>query len=350
MRRLTTLTFNIVFILALFTSCSNLAPKEGEDTEKEATKEMVRVIWLEEKEIPRSIEIASTLEASNTVHLAPATPGKIEQILVEIGDKVKKGEILVQMDDAQFVQSKIQMNNLKTDFSRMDTLKKTGSIAKQQYDQMAAQYEVAQKNVDYLAENTTLIAPFSGVISGKYFEDGEIYSGTPVATVGKAAIVSLIQINRLKTIVSISERYFPAIKKGMVANVKVDVYPDMQFEGKIIRIYPTVNPQSRSFEVEISINNKNNLLRPGMFCRITIDLKKVKAMVLPAMAVLKMQGSNNRYLFVDKNGKAKSVDVEMGDRFNDQVEVISSELKPGDKIVINGQDRLLDGSEIQVAD
>ena len=348
MKRLNTLTLLIAILLVVFSSCTDAAKEEGENAEKAAAKEMVRVIPLEEQEIARSIEIASTLEAFNEVHLAPTTPGRIEKITVEIGDKVNKGQTLIQMDDAQLNQSKIQMNNLKTDFSRLDTLKKVGSIAKQQYDQMAAQYEISQQNVDYLARNTTITAPFSGVISGKYFEDGELYSGSPVATLGKAAIVSLIQIDKLKTLVSISERYFPIIKKGMVAKVNVDVYPNMEFEGKIIRIYPTINPQSRSFEVEISIDNKNNLLRPGMYSRITIDLQKVNALVLPAMAVLKMQGSNDRYLFVDENGTAKRIEVEMGKRFDDKVEVISTVLKPGDKVVINGQDRLLDGSEIQV--
>lgn len=350
MKRLNTLTLLIAILPVVFFSCTDMAKTEGDNAEKPATKEMVRVISLEKQEIARSIEIASTLEAFNEVHLAPATPGKIEEIRVEIGDKVTKGQTLIQMDDAQLIQSKIQMNNLKTDFSRLDTLKKVGSIAKQQFDQMATQYEISQENVDYLARNTTITAPFSGVISGKYFENGELYSGTPVATVGKAAIVSLIQIDKLKTLVSVSERYFPSIRKGMIAKVKVDVYPDMEMEGKIIRIYPTINPQSRSFDVEISIDNQNNLLRPGMFSRITIDLQKVNALVLPAIAVLKMQGSNDRYLFVDENGIAKRIEVEMGKRFNDKVEVISDELKPGDKIVINGQDRLLDGSEIQVVD
>ncbi len=350
MKRLNILTLIITSLAVIFSSCSNKSSNDAGTAEQVVQKENVRVILLEDQEIPRSIEIASTLEPYNEVHLAPSTPGKIEKILVEIGDNVKEGETLVKMDDAQLIQSRIQMDNLKNDFSRLDTLKKVGSIAIQQFDQMATQFEVAQKNVEYLAENTTLTAPFSGVISGKYFENGEIYSGSPVAAVGKSAIVSLIQIDKLKALVSISERYFPGIKKGMTAKVKVDVYPNMEFEGEIIRIYPTINPQSRSFEVELTIDNRNNLLRPGMFSRITIDLEKVNALVLPAIAVLKMQGSNNRYLFVDENGIAKRIAVEMGERFDDKVEVISSELKPGDKIVINGQDRLLDGSEIQVVD
>ncbi|MBN2635803.1 MAG: efflux RND transporter periplasmic adaptor subunit [Prolixibacteraceae bacterium] len=348
MKRLNILTILVACLPVVLTSCSNATSEQDGTIKNETKKEMVRIISLEEQEIPRSLQITSTLKAFNEVHLASAVPGKIEKILVEIGDYVNEGDTLVKMDDSQLIQARIQLNNLKTDFLRLDTLKKEGSIAEQQYDQLTAQYEVAMQNADYLARNTTLRASFDGVISGKYFENGEIYSGSPVASIGKAAIVSLIQINKLKTVVSISERYFPDIKEGMSAKVKVDVYPNMEFDGKITRIYPTINPQSRSFEAEISVDNRNDLLRPGMFSRITIELEQVNAFVLPAMAVLKMQGSNERYLFVSENGKAKRVAVEMGERYDDMVEVISNSLKSGDKIVINGQDRLLDGTEIQV--
>jgi multidrug efflux pump subunit AcrA (membrane-fusion protein) len=87
-----------------------------------------------------------------------------------------------------------------------------------------------------------------------------------------------------------------------------------------------------------------------MFTRITIDLEKTNALVLPAVAVLKMQGSNVRYLFVNENGKAKRIEVELGNRFDDKVEVISEELKIGDKVVVNGQARLLNGMEIEVVE
>jgi RND family efflux transporter MFP subunit len=349
MKRLNILTVLTAVVPFIVFSCTQPAEKKAEVT-TQPSKEVVRVLTLGEEEIARSVEYTSTLEPFNEVHLAPSAPGKIEAINVEIGDRVNKGDVLIQMDDAQLIQSKIQANNLQTDFSRLDTLRKTGSIAQQQYDQLASQYEMARKNVEFLSENTTITAPFPGVISGKYFENEEIYSGAPIATVGKAAIVSLIQIDELKAIVSISEKYFPSVKKGMEAKIKVDVYPDMEFTGKIYNIYPTINPQSRSFDVEVSINNSKNLLRPGMFTRITIDLEKTNALVLPAVAVLKMQGSNVRYLFVNENGKAKRIEVELGNRFDDKVEVISKELKIGDKVVVNGQARLLNGMEIEVVE
>jgi RND family efflux transporter MFP subunit len=166
--------------------------------------------------------------------------------------------------------------------------------------------------------------------------------------VGKAAILSLVQIDRLKSIVGISERYYPQIKNGMSASIKCDIYPDKSFEGKVFRVYPTIDATSRSFSVEVVLANRDGILRPGMFCRVSFGLEEVEAILLPAEAVLKMQGSNDRYLFIEKEGKAKRISVTLGNRYNDKVEVISTELKEGDNIIINGQARLLDGVPVKV--
>ena len=132
------------------------------------------------------------------MHLVPTTPGRIEKIFVEVGSRFSKGDMLVQMDQTQLRQANLQLKNLETDYKRLDTLQKVGSITQQQFDQASTQYEVAKTNVEYLGENTTLIAPFNGVVSGKYFENGEMYSGVPNTTAGKAAIISIVQINPLK--------------------------------------------------------------------------------------------------------------------------------------------------------
>lgn len=335
---------------ALLSSCSQAGKTDKEaETAVEAQKaEPVRITVLGEEEITRTVVYTATMEPFNVIHMAPTTPGRIEKINVEMGDRISKGQELVRMNDVQLIQAEIQLRNLELDYSRLDTLKKLGSVAQQQYDQLKAQYEVARENVDFLRKNVILEAPFNGIVSGKYFEAGEMYSGAPVAIVGKAAIISVIQVEKLKAIVSISEKYFPSIRYGMEVSLAFDMYPGENFTGKVVRISPTIDPQSRSFELEIAVNNPQEKLRPGMFGRVTIGLSTDKALVLPAEAVLKMQGSNNRYLFKAENGVAKRVEVELGQRFDDKVEVISNELKAGDKIVIEGQQRLLDGVKIDV--
>lgn len=335
--------------LVLFSlgACSSGQDKKAKATPDVVT-ERVRTTRLGSEEITRTVVYTATLEPFKEVHMAPTSPGRIENIQVELGDRVKKGQELVRMNDTQLIQAEIQLNNLKADYTRLDTLKKLGSIAQQQYEQLQAQYEASQENVDFLRKNTILKAPFNAAISGKYFESGEMYSGTPVAAVGKAAILSVIQVDKLKAIVSVSEKYFPKVELGMAVNLRFDVFPEESFEGKIFRIAPTIDPQSRSFEVEVSVDNSNGQLRPGMFGRVTIGLEKTDAIVLPALAILKMQGSNVRYLFIEENGRAKRIEVQLGNRFDDKVEVISDQLKVGDQVIVEGQARLLDGGPVEV--
>ncbi len=329
----------------------------GADSQKKASDaqvaeenvEMVSVMKLEFQEIAHSVELPASLQGFEEVHLAPASPGRIEEIYVETGSRVARGALLVQMDRTQLHQAEIQLKTLAADFNRLDTLRKVGSIAQQQYDQIKAQYDIAKSNVEFLSENTRLKAPFSGVISGKYFEPGEMYSGAPVPAVGKAAILSLVQISRLKVVVSISEKYFPQIKQNMIVDVTSDTYPDKHFTSKVFRIHPTIDQTSRTFNAEIAIDNPGEILRPGMFCRVSFDLEKVEAIVLPALAVLKMQGSNDRYLFVEKDGKARRVAVKIGNRYDDQVEVLAEGLQEGDRVIVGGQSRLLDGVSVKIA-
>ena len=243
--------------------------------------------------------------------------------------------------------AKIQLANLEKDLARMDTLIKVGSINQQQYDQMKAQYDVTKTNVDFMEENTLLEAPFSGVITGKYFENGELYSGAPSAS-GKAAVVTLMQINPLKVTVSISEQNYPLIKDGMKAKIAADVYPGREFTGRIFRIHPTINAMSRSFEAEVEVPNGDESLRPGMFVRVSIDMGEIESFVIPASAVLLQEGTNDRYIFTVNGNTCNRHVVTLGKRFDEFVEIISGDIKEGDMLVVDGQARLSNGSQIEL--
>lgn len=343
------LSFFIIVFTALFAvSCGGSAGGDDENDNADKREQFVKIVPLESREVSRTVEYTATLQAYEELHLAPASPGRIENIFVEIGSPVSRGNTLVQMDRTQLHQAEVQLKTLETDLKRLDTLRKTGSVPKQQYDQLKSQYDIAKSNVEFLRDNTQLKAPFSGIVSGKYFESGEMFSGAPNTPAGKAAVVSLVQIDKLKAVVSVSEKFFPLISKGMEATIVSDIYPDEVFTGRIFRIHPVIDPMSRSFNVEIMINNSKDLLRPGMFSRISFDIDRVDAMLLPSIAVLKMQGSNIRYLFVEENGIAKRVEVTAGRRYDDMIEVFSDELNPDDKIIVSGQARLLDGSVVNV--
>src|SRR4030042_6939475 len=144
--------------------------------------------------------------------MAPSTPGRIEQIYVETVEKVNKGDKLFLMDRTQLYQVKLQLASLEKDLSRLDTLLKTGSVKQQAYDQTKTQYDVLRTNVNFMELNTLMKAPFSGIVTGKYFENGELYSGAPTTSTGRAAVVTVMQVNPLKVNAAISEQYYPLIK------------------------------------------------------------------------------------------------------------------------------------------
>ena len=321
-------------------------PASGDSTI--ANVENVKILRVEKQKIARTIEYSSSIIAFEEVHLASATPGKIEQISVEIGDKVLKGDILVRMDPTQLQQALVNLKNTETDFLRMDTLNKVGGISKQQYDQMKARYDIAKSNYEFLQRNTILKAPFNGVISGKYYENGELFSGAPNTMAGKAAILSIVQIDPVKALVNLSENYYPLLKTGMNTSVSSDLYPDKNITGQVMRVYPTIDPATRTFTVEIKIENRQQLLRPGMFCRVSLNLGEDMALVVPAIAVLKTQGSNERYVFLEENGIARRVVVMIGNRFDDKLELISDEVKEGSNLIVSGQARLVNGDRVKV--
>jgi membrane fusion protein, multidrug efflux system len=346
----------ILISIALFTSCSSKTNKsEGSASSviaapvEEKAAIPVKVDTLAKTKIARTIDYTATVLPFEEVNMAPSAPGRIDVIYVESGDKVKKNDKLFLMDRTQLYQLKLQLSNLAKDLSRMDTLLKTGSVKQQQYDQLKTQYDVTKTNMDFMEQNTLMKAPFAGVVTGKYFENGEVYSGTPTTQSGRSAIVTVMQINPLKVNVSISEQYYPLIKNGMKAEILADVYDDQKFTGTVYRIAPTINSGTRSFNVELEVPNKNELLKPGMFVRVSMDLGEVETFVVPANTVLVQEGTNTRFVFIERDNIAERIEVLVGKRFDDQLEVISDNLKEGDKLITEGQSRLIRGDKVEIS-
>jgi RND family efflux transporter MFP subunit len=338
----------------LLTACSSKdkstvtdATEAAPVTEKAAIP--VRVIRLAKSTMSRTIDYTSTILPFEEVNMAPSTPGRIEKISVEVGDRVNKGQTLFLMDRTQLYQLKLQMSSLEKDLNRIDTLLRTGSAKQQQYDQLKTQYDVTKTNVDFMEQNTLIKAPFSGVVTGKYFENGEMYSGSPTTATGRSAIVTVQQVNPLKVVVNISEQFYPLIKKGMKADIIADVYKNEAFTGKVYRISPTISSATRSFETEVELPNRNDLLKPGMFVRVAMNLGEVETFVVPANTVLVQEGTNTRYVYVGRNNVAERIEVAIGKRYDDRLEIISDNLKEGDEIVSDGQAKLINGDKIEIS-
>ena len=332
--------------LAILASCSGKKDKTANGDAVEVIP--VKVQKLEKTDIAKTLDYTANLEADEQVFYAPASTGRIEKIHVEVGDRIKKGQLLVEMDKTQLHQAEVQLKNLETEYNRAVQLNETGSISKQAYDAAVTQYEVAKSNVDFLKENTKMEAPFDGIVTGKYFENGELYTGAAFGGATKPSVIAIEKINPLKAKINLSEQYYLTVKKGTKVELKSNIFPDRTFEGTVNIVYPTIDPASRTFTVEVLIPNKDEALRPGMYGIINFFIGNTETIVVPAIAVLKLQGSNDRYVFLNKDGKAKRVAVTLGRRFEDQVELISDELHEGDELVVVGQGRLVDGTPLSI--
>mgnify|MGYP006294209445 FL=1 len=310
----------------------------------------VRVMALEYRETAIRQSLTATIEAFEETYLSPALQGRIRSVHVDVNDRVKKGDLLVEMDRTQLDQTRLQYQQLKTDLARMDTLIKHGSVTEQAYDQMKSQLESTGLVLKNLEENTLLRAPHSGIISGKYYNDGELFSPTPNTPAGKAALVSMIQTDPLKVMVNLSEKYLPSVRTGMQATVSTEVYPGEEFQGTVFRIHPTVNAATRTFTVEIRVPNSHQKLRPGMYAMVDLKLGEKEALIVPSVAVLQVSGTNDRYVMIHRDGTAHRVKVQIVDRYDDQLEISAPELREGEQLIFAGQNNLENGDQVRVVE
>ncbi len=326
-----------------FVACQSAVEQEDTDS-----RVLVRVTPSSVQTVVNNLEFTGTVLPYEEAHIAPAVPARINRILVDVGDKVTKGQLLVEMDNTQLFQARVQLDNLEKELARLDTLLRAGAVTQQSYDQLKTQYQVAQSNIDNLATHTQVRSTLNGVVTGRYFSAGEMFTGTP-SPAGKPAIVSINQVRPVKVIIGVSERFLPQVSRGQTAEVTTDVFPGRVFNGKINRIFPTIDRATGTFRVEVVIDNQDESLRPGMFARVAISLGEHEALLVPALSVLKQTGSNERFVFVVENNTAQRLTVEPGRKFDDRIEILSG-LKAGQQLVITGQHNLIQGSEVKIVE
>ena len=330
----------IVLLMAAAVCLIGCGKKDAQATQEAERVEVVSTMILENHEIERVINISTNLQSYLTQNVSPSLQGKIEHIFVEVGDRVKEGDMLVRMDQNQYLTSKIQLANLEVEIGRLEALLETGSVSQQAYDQTKVAYDQLKQNLSFLEQNTYVKAPFSGVVAAKTYEDGELYTGQP--------IVVLNQVKKLKALIAVPESYYPLIKEGMELTVKSDIYPDEEFPATIEIVYPTIDASSHTFQCKIVVPNADEKLRPGMYVTTTLGLGKENTIVVPYQSVEKLIGSNDRYVFINENGYAKRVSVKLGQRFDENIEIIAPEIQPGVEYIHVGQNKLVDGVKIEV--
>ena len=303
-------------------------------------KPQVKIAKVTSEDIPQAETYTATVESDVKNDIAPNTPYRIEKIYVDVGDNVRQGQVLVQLDASNLQQLKLQVENQKIEFNRTSQLYQVGGASKAEYDNAKLQLDVLSTQLKQLMQNTQLTAPISGVVTARNYDSGDMYSqGQPVLTIE--------QINPVKVMVNISEVYYKKVFKGMPVDIELDAYEGETFYGKVTIVYPTVDQSTHTFPVEVTINNSSQKVRPGMFARATVNFGDKNHVLVPDEALVKQIGAGDRYVYIYKNGKVSYNKVELGKHIGTKYEILSG-VNPGDDVVIAGQSRLANGKEVEV--
>lgn len=338
--------FKTMFIagaVVMTAACGNNASKQTEQAAAEvvAVDPTVSVAQVFVREVPQEAVYTSTVQAYVKNNIGPQMAGRITKINVEIGDFVKEGQILAEIDKAQLLQAQLQLQNQEVELQRLKSLYEEGGLSQSDYDAIQMQYNVLKTQVENLVENTTLRSPINGVVTARNYDVGDMYAmSMPIFTVE--------QIVPVKLLVGISETDYSKVKKGDSVEVTADAIPGKTFYGKISRIYPTVDPTTRTFTAEVKIDNNYKTLRPGMFVRATVNFGTNNNVVIPDVAVVKQQGSGERFVYVlNEDNTVTYTKVTLGRRMGAEYEVLEG-IADSAKVVIGGQIRLKDGIKVIV--
>ena len=271
---------------------------DGRQTE--ARVPTVKVTQVIKGEVEDKISCVGNIAGQEMVTLMSKIPGKIDSFLVKEGNKVKKGDVLVLIDR----------------------------------DIEGMKYEKA-----------SIKSPIDGMVIKKFLDKGSQVEPS-VSPIMRVPVIMVANIDRIKVLVNVSEKYLGRLKEKAEAKIKVDAYPNEAFLGKITRIAPMVNLATRTSEVEIRILNKEHQLKPGMFARVDIILeKKEDAFIVPIKAVL--NENNCKFVFIVNGSIARKREVKTGIYQKDSVEIIEG-LNEGEDVIIEGNYGLKDGANVLI--
>lgn len=353
---------------AVLASCKRPQdPKAKSQVQQTFGAAPVKVFKAARRKISEKLFYTGTIEAWQKINLTPDAGGKIARILVNEGDRVAKGQLLAELDTraitlqleqakAGLAVAKASFNNAQTNLDRMERLIKEKAVSDQQYEQVKlaydsakAQQEQAQAALNLAQHNldvSLLRAPFSGVIASKNAEVGDVINPMMGAfSPGSAGgVVTLVDFSRIKIKVDVSGADIGLIQKGQTALLRVPTIAGQEFQGAVQVVNLAADPQTKKFGIEVAIDNPDQVLRPGTFGEIVIEVHSHEnALVVPQKAVLE-----NKYVYVAQDGKAVRKEVTLGLQDTTMLEVTGG-IAEGDLVIAEGNFGLEDGAPIEVA-
>jgi len=368
--QLKTQTISKIFALVLAAfflfACTAKVEEEGSG-EVARGAAPVKVTDVKRQQISEKIYYTGLIEAREKIIITPEVSGKIAKINVEEGDRVKKGDVLAELDtrtvrlqlqqaEAGMAVAQANYNDAQRNMERMERLRDENAVSEQQYEKVKLAFESAEAQLKQskaaldLAEHSLdvsiMTAPFSGVIASKNAEVGDIINpmmGGGYSTAG--GVLTLVDFSAVKINIQVSLGDVVRIKKGQKASLKVTAFPDKVFLGKVTVVNMAADSASKKFGVEVQIANPDLLLRPNVFGEVVLEVSTHEgALVIPQSAVLEAG-----YVFVAEDGRAIKKKIVIGLQNTTLLEVLQG-LDEGESVIVEGNYGLEDGTEIEVSE
>jgi len=280
------------------------------------------------------------------IDIASEGNGNLEEQKVEVGQAVKKGDVLFHIDtiaiQSDLAQAQARVKLAQQERARAEGLRKSGVASPQLLDQALAEETLASavlRSLEVRLERSITRAPIDGVISSLHKEFGEYVDfGTPLC--------EIVQSDRLKVVIPVPERDIARFAVGNSVAIGFDAFPDQQFTGTIYRIQPTADLATRTYPIEIELPNADGQLRPGMTARAAMVRERHNdAITVPLFAIRPME--NQYFVVLEKEGTAHLRQITPGKMNGDRVHVLSG-LAAGERLIISGQRDLREGAPVVV--
>lgn len=305
----------------------------------------VEVVAAAAKTLSDDITAVGSLLSDESVQIAAETNGRVAEIAFTEGQSVAAGAVLIKLDDkliaAQLEDAKARLTLAQSTYDRAATLRKSGTASQTTLDTAQSELLVQQAAYDLIStqqEKLSIKAPFPGELGFRSISLGAyVTAGTP--------LVNLEKIDQLKVNFSVPEFYLSKLAAGQKIDVTADALPGVRFEGTIYAIDPAIDVNGRAVRVKATLANQDGKLRPGLLARITVKGQPRTAVTIPESALVSR--GEDFLVFKTDNGKAKETKVLAGRRENGFVEILDG-VEVGQQVVIAGQSRLRDGSDVEI--
>lgn len=335
-------TNNIVLVALASLALAACGSRQQTQTAQTEVIPNVRTIITASEKVSVDNTYSVTLQAYAVNNIAPQTAGRIVSVKAEIGDYVRKGQILAEMDRSNLDQAELQLKNAESEYERTKALYAKGGVSKSDFEAVELNYQVLKSTCENLRDNTILKSPLEGVVSARNYDQGDMYAMSQPLFVVQ-------QINPMKALVSVSEKDYSLLKKGVPAEITADALPGKTFKGQVALIHPTIDATTHTVTAEVHIPNASKELRPGMYGSTRVIFGTAERILIPDGALVKQQGSGVRTVFIlnTEDGTVSIRNVEPGRHLGDKYEILSG-LSAGETVVVSGQGALRSGSKVNV--